>query len=480
MGAGPFLWYYRPMPDKKSVHFIGICGIGMSAVALLLKEAGWNVTGSDAECYGPPKGILEKGGITPMLSYSPDNLSPYIDRFVIGRNAKLAPETNDEVRAAHEYGKPILSFPEVLGELTQERENVVVAGSYGKSTTTSLIAHILRHAGVDAGYFIGGEPLSLPFPAGLGTHPVFVAEGDEYPSAHDDARAKFMHLHPRDILLTAVVHDHVNVYPTYESYQAPFRDLLALVPDDGIVVVSEAEEGALALARASGKTLVTYGVDVGQFRATNIVYGATSTFTLLRPDGGSIDLSMQIIGRHNVENIVAASAYVLARDLVSPEALAAAVASFTGVRRKLDNIAPASGVPVYEGFGSSYEKARSAIDAIRLHYPDKRLVTVFEPHTFGWRNRANLAWYDDVFAGSSLVFVAPPETQGAGTHDQLTHEEIMERVSHTGIPAKPYDPLAFAATVDELEDEDVVLVLTSGSLEGTLEGLAAAISARFS
>ncbi|HYF29285.1 MAG TPA: Mur ligase family protein [Candidatus Paceibacterota bacterium] len=468
------------MPEKKSVHFVGICGIGMSGVALLLKEAGWEVTGSDAECYGPPKRILEKGGLAPRLSYTPDNISPYVDRFVIGRNAKLAPDVNEEVKAAHNTGKPILSFPEVLGELTRERQNIVVAGSYGKSTTTSLIAHILRHSGVDAGYFIGGEPLSLPLPAGLGSHPVFVAEGDEYPSAHDDPRAKFMHLHPRDILLTAVVHDHVNVYPTFESYQRPFTDLLALVPEDGIVVVSEGEPGALSLARASGKTVVTYGVDVGQFRAANIDYGSTTTFTLLRPDGGDIDLSMQIIGRHNIENIVGAAAYVLSRDLVSPEALQAAVASFTGVRRKLDNIAPASRVPVYEGFGSSYEKARSAIDAIRLHYPDKRLVVVFEPHTFGWRNRANLPWYDDVFAGSSLVFVAPPETQGAGTHDQLTHGEIMARIATTGVPAKPYSPAGFIETVEELEEDDVVLILTSGSLEGTLEELAAAITARFS
>ncbi|MEK7511151.1 MAG: Mur ligase family protein, partial [Patescibacteria group bacterium] len=350
------------MSDKKSVHIIGICGVGMSATALLLKEAGWEVTGSDAECYGPPKGILERGGINPILSYSPENISPYVDQFVIGRNAKLAPETNDEVRAAHEYGKPIYSFPEVLGKLTEDRQNVVVAGSYGKSTTTSIIAHILRHSGVDAGYFVGAEPVSLLLPAGLGSHPVFVLEGDEYPSAHDDARAKFMHLHPRDLVLTAVVHDHVNVYPTFEDYQKPFRELLALVPEDGIVTVCADEAGALALAEESGKTLVTYGTTEGQFRAANIEYGPTTTFTLLRPDGGDIELSTTLLGRHNVEDIVAASAYVLSRDLVSPEALAAAVATFGGVRRRLDNIAPDSRVPVYEGFGSSYEKARAAID----------------------------------------------------------------------------------------------------------------------
>ena len=452
----------------------------MSATALLLKEAGWQVSGSDAECYGPPADILRRGGIEPVFEYKPENIPEDVDIFVIGRNAKLSPETNAEVRAAHDTGKPIYSFPEMLGELTRDRDNVVVAGSYGKSTTTSIIAHILRHTGVDAGYFIGAEPVSLPLPAGMGTHPTFVLEGDEYPSAHDDARAKFMHLHPRDLVLTSVVHDHVNVYPTFEEYKRPFRDLLSLIPEDGIVVVSADEPGALVLATESGKNVISYGLEQGQFRATNIEYGPVTTFTLLRPDGSDIELETTQLGSHNVEDIVGASAYVLARDLVSPEGLAAAVRSFGGVRRRLDNIAPDSRVPVYEGFGSSYEKARSAIAAIALHFPSRRLVAVFEPHTFGWRNRANLAWYDDVFNSCNLVFVAPPEEQGANTHDQLTHQEIMERVEASGISVETYDPKNTQATIEKLEENDVVLILTSGSLEGSLDTLAKEITTRFS
>lgn len=464
------------MPENKRVHIIGLCGVGMSGVGLLLKEAGYDVTGSDAECYGPPADILARGGLSPVFDYKPENIPDGVDFFVIGRNAKLAPEINTEVQRAHELKLPIHSFPEVLGILTKERKNTVVVGSYGKSTTTSLIAHILRHAGVDAGYFVGAEPVSLPLPSGLGTHEVFVLEGDEYPSAHDDARAKFMHLHPHDVVLTAVVHDHVNVYPTYEDYQKPFRELLALVPDDGIVFVCADEPGALLLARESGKNFVTYGTREGMFQATDMEFGPRTRFTLLRPDGASIPLETGMLGRHNVEDIVAASAYVLSRDLVSPEALQLAVSAFTGVRRRLDNIAPESSVPVYEGFGSSYEKSRAAIDAIRLHYAGRRLVIIFEPHTFGWRNRANLPWYDDVFAGADLVLITPPATQGADTHDQLTHEEIMERVNASGLHALTYD---VSVAVDELKEGDVALILTSGDLEGTLPALADRITAKF-
>lgn len=464
----------------KKVHVIGLCGVGMSATALLLKDAGYEVTGSDAECYGPPMDILKKGGLTPLMPYSSSNLPKEVDCFVIGRNAKLNPEENEEVRAALATGKPVYSFPQMLGQLTEGRQNVVVAGSYGKSTTTSLIAHILRHTGVDAGYFIGAEPASLPVPASVGTHPVFVLEGDEYPSAHDDSRSKFMHLHPRDVVLTSVVHDHVNVFPTFADYQKPFRELLALVPEDGIVVVCADEPGALGMAETSPVHIVPYGIDNGSYRATNIEYGETTRFMLLCPDQADIELTTTQLGRHNVEDIVGASAYVLARKLVSAEALQAAISSFGGVRRRLDNIALGSSVPVYEGFGSSYEKARAAIEAIRLHYPLQRLVIVFEPHTFGWRNRANLPWFDDVFREADLVLVAPPETQGSTTHDQLSHEEILDRVNASGVSAKIYDPQNPQAALAELTLGDVVLILTSGSLEGSLPSFATLVTERFS
>lgn len=471
----------------KKIHVIGIAGVGMSATAVLLKEALWQVTGSDAESYGPTKGILERAGITFATGYAPGNIPADTDCFMVGRNAKLAPGENAEVDAAIATGKPVYSFPEVLGELTQGRANLVVAGSYGKSTTTSLVAHLLRHTGLDAGYFIGALPVAspwLPAPAAIGTASEFVLEGDEYPSAHDDPRAKFMHLHPRDVLLTAVVHDHVNVYPTFESYQEPFRKLLELVPgtagplpEGGLVVACADEAGALEMAKESGKKVVTYGLkDSGaEYIATDIRYGERTRFTFIAGGKPLGEIETPLLGMHNVENIVGAAAWILAREKAPFEAIARAVADFAGVRRRLDNLAPASSVPVLEGFGSSYEKARAAIEAVLLHFKERKLVIVFEPHTFSWRNRASLHWYDDIFAGASRVFVLPPATQGAGTHEQLGHDEIVARI---GEVARSYE--GPVATASALEGDEVVLILTSGDLEGTLDELVAAITTRFS
>ena len=463
----------------RKVHIIGIAGVGMSATALLLKEAGWRVSGSDAECYGPPKDILEKAGISFALGYSGENIPADADAFLIGRNAKLAPAENAEVRAALASGKPVYSFPQMLGEITESRKNLVVAGSYGKSTTASLIAHILRHAGVDAGYFIGAEPVTtawLPAPAAIGTAPIFVLEGDEYPSAHEDPRAKFLHLHPTDTLLTSVVHDHVNVYPTMNDYEKPFRELLTLVPNNGLVVVCADEPNALAMAETSSASLITYGLlNAGaDFGAESISYGEHTRFDLVKRGEMLGELETPLLGAHNIQNIVGAAAWVLSRKMASFEQVRAAVVDFPGVRRRLDNIAPDSSVPVLEGFGSSYEKARAAIEAVHLHFPNRPLVIVFEPHTFSWRNRASLPWYDNIFKEASRIFILPPETQGAATHEQLSHEEIMARV---GTRAETYGgPEAIAQA---LTGSEVVLVLTSGDLEGTLPLLIQTVKNRF-
>ncbi len=463
----------------QKVHFIGIAGVGMSATALLLKEADWEVTGSDAECYGPPRDILSRGGISFSIGYDPKNIPTDADCFVIGRNAKLAPEENAEVRAALASGKPIFSFPEMLGKLTKNRENIVVAGSYGKSTLASILAHILRHAGINAGYFIGAEPVEtkwLPNPAAIGTAKLFVLEGDEYLSAHDDLRAKFLHLHPRDVILTSVVHDHINVYPTLADYQKPFEELLALVPNDGIIIVSADEPNALALANDSGKKIISYGIKntSADYRATDIRYGEKTRFNLIENGKNLGEIETALLGAHNVENIVGAAAFALERNLVDFPQIANAIRDFKGVRRRLDNIAQYSRVPVFEGFGSSYEKARAAIEAIKLHFSDKPLVVIFEPHTFGWRNRANLNWYDDVFREAAKVFIAPPALQGASTHDQLSHEEILARV---GTRARPY---ATPETVAEsLSGNEIALILTSGNLENTIPELVGGITKKF-
>jgi UDP-N-acetylmuramate: L-alanyl-gamma-D-glutamyl-meso-diaminopimelate ligase len=299
-----------------------------------------------------------------------------------------------------------------------------------------------------------------------------ILEGDEYIVSATDRRSKFVLYHPRDVLLTSLIHDHVNVFPTFADYEAPFRDLLRLMPADGLLAARE-HPAIRAVAGDTKARIVWYDTrPCDGWYSEAVAYGETSRFTLVAPDGQRIALATSLLGEHNIENIVGVAAYLLERRLVSEEALARAVASFAGIRRRLDRLTARSAVPVIEGFGSSYEKARSAIEAMLLHYPTRPLTVVFEPHTFSWRNRDALPWYDTVFEGAAKVLVVPPPAHGADSHKQSSFDEILARVTAAGVP------VAGVRTADEatgalsaLTGEEVVLLLSSGPLLGLPDSL---------
>src|SRR5689334_871905 len=219
-------------------HFIGIAGKGMSATALLLRQMGVRITGSDEGFYPPVSDYLKNERIPFAAGYRKENIPDDADVIVIGKNAKLQPESNDEVRAAMESGKPVKSFADLLHEMTAGQETVVAVGSYGKSTCTALLAWCLSCAGKDPSYFIGEVTNGFATYAHRGKGPVFLLEGDEYPSSNWDNTSKFLHYNAKNVLLTSATHDHINVFPTHADYLGPFRTLLASLPSDGLLVVS--------------------------------------------------------------------------------------------------------------------------------------------------------------------------------------------------------------------------------------------------
>jgi UDP-N-acetylmuramate: L-alanyl-gamma-D-glutamyl-meso-diaminopimelate ligase len=467
----------------KKAHFIGIAGKGMSATALLLREAGVTITGSDEGFYPPVSDYLAQAGIAFAEGYKKENIPADADIIVIGKNAKLVPETNEEVQTAFESTKKVVSFPDILNELTKGKETIVVTGSYGKSTTTALLAWCLQKAGKDPSYFIGEVTKGFDAYAYLGKGDVFVLEGDEYPSANWDPTSKFLHYNAQSVVLTSATHDHVNVFPTHEEYLKPFRTLMLSLPPDGTLVVNQSERFAKDLSKLSKAKVFYYSRELeGGWHAANIAYGTITTFDLMHGVEKIASLTTKLLGAHNIENIVGASAMLLSKKLLTPEELAKGIASFEGVKRRMELLTTNSPVPVYEGFGSSYDKAKSAMDAMKLHYPTSRLVVVFEPHTFTWRNRASLPQYDTVFAGANKVYIYEPAQQGATTHEQLTQSEIVERVQAAGFDAEAIQSADEALTklTPELKPGDAVLLLTSGDLGGLIKSLPAALDKKFS
>jgi len=468
--------------QHKKVHFIGICGVGTSAVAKLLQDRGYVVSGSDEDFYPPVSDYLEKIKIPLSVGYRKENIPSDVLFVVIGKNAKLVPETNEEVRYVFENNITVKSFPEVLQELTKDTHNIVCAGSHGKSTCTSIMAWCLSQAGKDPSFFIGALPLNLPHTSHAGKGNVFVLEGDEYPSSNTDPTSKFLYYNADDVLLTSAEHDHVNVFDTQEAFSKPFISLVSSLPSNGLLVAHHDDREVRKLVRYASSPVVTYAYKGdADWTTSNVVYGETSSFDLLHNTQKVISLRTTLLGKHNIENIVGVSAMLLEKGLLTPEELQEGVATFEGIVRRLDKKTKTSSVSVYEGFGSSYTKAKAAIDAMKLHFPQKRLVVIFEPHTFSWRNKKYIHHYDTIFRGVDAVFVYKPAEQGSTTHDQLTHSDIVEKIRDAKIDAKylKNETDGLEAIDAFIQDNDVVLLLTSGNLDGMVQSIPKLLDEKF-
>lgn len=470
-----------------AVHFIGMCGAGMSAVAILMRDGGWRVTGSDSGFYEPVLGALQRAGLPFMEGHRAENIPEDASVVVIGKHAKLIPESNEEVAEAfrlRDEGRiKVLSYPEVLHELTKATTNLVVAGSYGKSTTASLAAWTLEDSGKKPSWFLGAVPLDLPHPARRGDGPLFVLEGDEYPSANWDPRPKFVYYNPTLAVLTSLAYDHVNVFATPEAYRATYRALVKALPPTGLLVACTEGEGVAELAAEAPCEVVTYG-RAGQYRYHDVARsGTATTFVLDLPDGRSAAIQTSLLGVHNAENITAVAAALLERGFVDLDEFVASVARFRGIRRRAELRTPNSSVPVYEDLSSSRPKARAFLAALRGHYPHARIVALFQPHTFSFRSRKAASWYEGLFVDASEVLLfSPPELPGLDTDDRMSHDEIYDLVRN-GNP----QPVTVVRDFDEarraldsrLAAGDVLAIMTSGGMGGAVERLVEWVATRF-
>jgi len=456
-------------PENKKAHLIGIAGAGMSALAVLLKEAGWRITGSDRDFYEPTAGYLKKHKIKVNSTHRPDNIPKDVQLVVIGKHAGLAAENNPETRAAIRRGLIIKSLPEMLAFLSEKKESLVVTGSFGKSTLTALLAWCLVKAKRDPSYFIGAIPLDLKNSSHLGRGREFVLEGDEYPSANWDKTSKFLHLAPTAIILTSAEHDHVNIFPTAKAYREPYKKLVAKIPRNGFLVYSVDGKNTAEIAGYSRGKNISYSLKNKKalWYAKNMKYGKVTTFDLIRKGKRVTKIQTKLLGKHNIENIVGAGALLLESKKITPGTFARAVKSFHGIKRRIELKNADGTIPVYEGFGSSYGKTRAIFETLKLHFPKKRIVAVFEPHAFSWRNKKFLHWYKNIFAGVDEVIVLPAASRGKKDKLELSTKDIWQEAKkykkiHTAVSEKA----ALGILQKLLKPNDVVALVSSGPMLG--------------
>lgn len=463
----------KKINTSKKVHLIGICGSGMSALAVLLKESGWQVTGTDEDFFGPIPLYLKKNKILFYKKYNERNIPKDTDLVVIGNNIPLSVEENSEKKRAVKLGLKIQSLPETLAMLSRNTENIVVAGSSGKSTVTGLLSWCLFKGKKDPSYFIGALSLDLKNSSHIGKGNDFVLEGDEYTSSKNDQRSKFLHFDPTSVLLTSIRHDHVNVFPTEKSYKEPYKKLVKKIPKKGILVYSLDNKNNKEIAKYAKCKSVSYSLENknANWYAQNIKYGIRPSFDLMSKEKNGekkiVMIKTNLLGKHNIENIIGAGALLLENKKITPKVFAKAISSFRGIKSRIELKSKKTKVQIYEGFGSSYEKAKAIFDTLRLHFPKRRIIAIFEPHAFSWRNRKFIKWYQTIFNNVDEVVMLPAASYGKKAKDQLTSVEVWQE-------AKKYKDIHIVKNEREgleiinklVKKDEVIALVSSGSLFG--------------
>jgi UDP-N-acetylmuramate: L-alanyl-gamma-D-glutamyl-meso-diaminopimelate ligase len=463
------------------VHVSAVCGTAMASLAGLLRELGHEVTGSDQNVYPPMSTQLQAMGIPILSPYAEANVPADADLVVIGNALSRG---NPEVEVVLERRQRFTSAPALLAEeLLRPRRALVVAGTHGKTTTTSLLALVLHDALLDPSFLVGGVPSDFERSYRVGRGPHFVIEGDEYDSAFFDKRPKFVHYLPSVAVVGNVEFDHADIYPDLAAVQLAFTRLLLMVPRDGLVVAGT-ESPALVPVLAHARCRVeTFGLHEGaDWRAVEIRPRppAGTRFRLLvrGADQGEIDLALP--GDHNVRNALAALA-VAAAEGVRPDRARASLARFGGVRRRLERRGESDGVTVYDDFAHHPTAVAATLDALRAMGGAGRLVAVFEPRSYTSRTRVFQDAFAHAFAAADRVVVAAahlPEKVPDG--QRLSEQDLVRGIRNGGVAADfiPSVPQIVADLAASLRPGDRVAILSNGGFGGIHERLLAALRER--
>jgi UDP-N-acetylmuramate: L-alanyl-gamma-D-glutamyl-meso-diaminopimelate ligase len=458
----------------RKVHFTGVCGTAMGSLAAALRDRGVEVTGSDDNVYPPMSTFLQSKGIAIRKGFSPDNIPSDADFVVIG-NAMT--RGNPEVEAVLNRKLLYYSLPEALKIFfLRGRHNLVVAGTHGKTTTTSMLAWIFESAGLAPSWLIGGIPNNLGQGCHLGESKYFILEGDEYDTAFFDKRSKFVHYLPELLIVNNIEFDHADIFRDLEDVMTSFRRLVAIVPSEGMVLLNADDPNCRALAEKCPAPLVEVGFspDAGN-QIRNVHYSReSSAFTLF---GQRFELPM--IGEFNVRN--AAMAVSAAHFYQVPfEEIGKALQTFTGIRRRQEVRGEAGGVTVVDDFGHHPTAIAQTIEGLRVKFPTGKLWAVFEPRS----NTTRRAVFQDVlpkaFTRADGVVLAQVARMDQLSPDQrLDPEKVVSDLRRDGKEAfYEADTAAIVSRAVGLAGRgDVIVVFSNGGFDNIHSKLLEALEA---
>ncbi len=461
------------MSQTKHVHMIGICGSAMASLAGLLQLRGWRVTGSDKAAYPPMSNLLQQLNIPIAQPFSEQNLDPRPDLVIVGNAISRG---NAEVEFVLDQRIPFRSLAQTIyEEFLLGRESLVVAGTHGKTTTTSMLAWIYEtaataNAELAPSFLIGG--IAENFASSFALRPTrpFILEGDEYDTAFFDKGPKFLHYFPDALILTHVEFDHADIYADLDSVKTAFKRLVNLVPRRGRIVAFDGSDNVTECVARAFCPVERYGFAVdSHWRVANLsVQENRSHWRIERQGRPWLEIEMPVIGEHNVLNATAAAALATGQG-IPPDAIQSALKSFRSVKRRLEVIAEIDGITLIDDFAHHPTAIRETLRALRLQYPASRLWVVLEPRSNTLRRNIFERELTESLALADEIILAAVYQAANIPPDQVLHpEQVVQSLQNHGRPARQLPDVA--AIVEylclHLRAGDVVAILSNGGFDG--------------
>jgi len=438
------------------IHFIAIGGSAMHNLAIALHKKGYKITGSDDEVFEPSRSRLDKYGLLPSFEgWQPELISDKIDVIILGMHACV---DNPELLRAQELGLKIYSYPEYLYEQTKDKIRVVIGGSHGKTTTTSMVMHVLKFNHIDFDYMVGANLEGFETMVGL-SHETKIAifEGDEYLSSPIDLRPKFHHYRPNIAMLTGIAWDHINVFPTFEGYVDQFQIFADMIEPNGSLVYFDDDEN---ICKITGNVR----------KDVKLLPYATPAFSI--KDGvtylvdGKAEIGLKVFGEHNLQNI--AGAKLVCNQLgISDQDFYSAIAQFNGSARRLEVVAENDSSTIYYDFAHSPSKLKATTLAVRKQFEKRQLVAVMELHTFSSLKKEFLPQYKGSMAVADRAFVYfNPHTIEHKRLDPISADMVKEAFDGSNLEVFTDSDLLFS-TLEKIDwTNRNLLIMSSGNFSG--------------
>jgi UDP-N-acetylmuramate: L-alanyl-gamma-D-glutamyl-meso-diaminopimelate ligase len=458
------------LSEPRRIHLIGVCGTAMATLAALLKSRGHDVRGSDQHVYPPMSDFLIAEGITTLSGYAPEHITSDLDLVVVGNAISRG---NPELETVLERKIRYCSLPEAIRDhFLWGSRSIVLAGTHGKTTTTSLTGWLLTHGTLDPSMLVGGIALNFgkegsSYRVGAGRD--FVIEGDEYDSAYFDKTAKFLKYVPEVAVINNIEFDHADIYADLDAVLLAFRRLVRLVPRNGLLLLGADSPHAHALAATAVSPVETFGIGDGvTWQAHDVDHRDGLTHFGVRRGGQPFGtFESPLLGLHNVRNALAAIA-VGTHVGLTPHVLADGLRTFKGIKRRLEMVGVARGVTVLDDFAHHPTAVHETLTALRTGYPGRRLWAVFEPRSASSCRRVFQADFAKAFGAADEVILAAVFRSNLPESERLSAEELVEDLSKQGRHARHIPEIddIVSTIVAERREGDVVVLMSNGGFGG--------------